>query len=207
VECAGAIGGGLSVALGITSISLFFAVSIPIVYFSYQEMKINENQFQKQLEKNKQKLLLDIANYRQSIYKSYLIQKLDIDFNSYFEDIVIKDFNDIAKKGKNTPLYQILYLLHEQKNNLINYEVLFEQISLTEPTKPLPWYEISISSFLAFVGTFGSIAGCSAGVSGLLTGMGILSSLAAFPILGWSIIGAAVFVGIISAVSAANSVQ
>lgn len=72
----GAIEGVLSVALGAISISLFFAVSIPIVYFSYEEMENNKNLFRKQLEKNKQKLALDIVNYIQSIYKNYLIQKL-----------------------------------------------------------------------------------------------------------------------------------
>jgi hypothetical protein len=203
----GSIGGLLSLTLGITSIFIFFTISIPIFYFSYQEMKNKEYQFQEQLEKNKQKLLADINNYVHSIYKHYLNQTMTQDFISYFKEIIYKDLEEIAKKDINSPLYQILQVLGRHNNVLTINEIILEHITRDLSQKPTPLYKLLVPSFLAFVGTFGSIAGCSAGVSGLLTGMGIFTSFVAFPLLGWSIIGVAVIFGVITAVAASQDAQ
>jgi len=49
------------------------------------------------------------------------------------------------------------------------------------------------------LGLLESIAGCSAGVAGLLTGLGLFSSFAAFPVTGFCLLSAAIFLGIVAA--------
>ena len=195
----GAVASLFSLTLGIISISLFFAVGIPIFYFSYQEMKNEEGRFQEQLDKNQQKLLTDIQEYLNSIYRYALHEKEKTDVHDLFARILIMDLNKIAHMDARSPLYLILSLLNEEyqlkqtiPNNKIILEHLVHKISLT----PVPLAQKLVAPFFTFVGTFGSITGCSAGVSGVLTGMGLFSSFAAFPLLGWGILAFALISGI-----------
>ncbi|CAM3052325.1 Uncharacterised protein [Legionella steigerwaltii] len=198
----GAVASFFSLTFGIISISLFFAVGIPIFYFSYQEMKKNEEIFQAQLDKNQQKLLTDIQEYISSIDNYALYEKCTADFNEVFARILIMDLNKIARESPNSPLCQILSLFYEEyklKQAIPNNKVILEHIVHNVSQHSVPLSKKIVPSFFAFVGTFGPIAGCSAGVSGLLTGMGLFSSFAAFPLLGWGILTVALISGIIMA--------
>lgn len=51
----------------------------------------------------------------------------------------------------------------------------------------------------SFFSAFGSIAGCSAGVFGLLTSLGIFAGFSAIPVAGWSLLFSAIVFGIVVA--------
>ncbi|VEB34104.1 hypothetical protein [Legionella cherrii] len=198
----GAVASLFSLTLGIISISLFFAVGIPIFYFSYQEMKNEEGRFQEQLDKNQQKLLTDIQDYLNSIYRFALHEKRKTDVHELFARILIMDLNKIAHVDARSPLYLILSLLYEEyklKQTIPDNKVILDHLVHNISLSPTPLSQKMVPPFFTFVGTFGSITGCSAGVSGVLTGMGLFSSFAAFPLLGWGILAFALVSGILMA--------
>ncbi|MBA2648650.1 MAG: hypothetical protein H0U75_03445 [Legionella sp.] len=78
-------------------------------------------------------------------------------------------------------------------------EILMEEVTkLTAPKAPVG--DMLVDAFFGFVGTYGSIAGCSAGVGGVFTGLGLFTSFAAIPVLGWGILGVALIAGILMGV-------
>lgn len=210
------IGGPLSLILGGISILLFFAISIPIFYFSYTEEQKNELSLLKQLNRNQKKLHARVEDYLQCIYTQYIQESNPQSFYDYFNRIIDKDLQEIAKINNDSSLYLLLNLLrqhHEllQNSTPLNVRIKFvntaDTITKNIPQKSIPFSNLIIPAFFGFVGTFGSVAGCSAGIAGLLTGLGIFTSFAAFPILGWSILGAAVIFGVIVAIDAAEKKQ
>lgn len=207
----GSIGSLLPLTLGAISIGLFFAISIPVFYFSYQEMKKNDLQFEEQLQKNQEKLVIDINNYLNSIYENFCNQKGEDDFIYYLKKIIAQDLQEIARTDINSPLYQILLLIKKQNEEqqfiFTDKKLLFAEIAGQTSRQSIPYSKLLAPSLFGFVGTFGSIAGCSAGISGLLTGMGVFTSFAVFPLLGWSIIGIAVICGAIMAYHATTGVK
>ncbi|OEH48642.1 hypothetical protein lpari_00341 [Legionella parisiensis] len=101
------------------------------------------------------------------------------------------DLDRIGHVDSNSSLYQILLLLKEEYdlNQCIpNNKNILQNVTDKVSRQSVPVSKKMIPAFFAFIGTFGSIAGCCAGVSGLLTGMGICSSFAAFPLLGCSVL-------------------
>lgn len=208
----GSIGGILSLTLGAISTGLFCLISIPIFYFSYQEMENNALQFEEQLQKNQKKLCADITNYINSIYENFLNHPEEEDFSSYLKKMLNIDLYEIAKKDTHSPLYQILLIIKQQidkkqLNLVVDKQAIVAEIAKHTSGKSIPYSQLLTPSFFGFVGTFGSIAGCSAGISGLLTGIGVFTSFAVFPLLGWSIIGVAVICGAIIAYKAAVQAQ
>ena len=203
------IGGPLSLALGATSICLFFSVSIPIFYFSYMDELKNELQQQNLFNKNNKKLHASIENYLQCIYKHYAQDSHAQVFTDYCERIINKDLHDSVALKTNSALSLLLELIQQQhelmKNNPPSgkFKHIARCVCNNIPLKSLPFSKLVIPAFFGFVGTFGSIAGGSAGVAGLLTGLGIFSSFSAFPLLGWTILGAAVLMGSFVAICAA----
>lgn len=195
----GLIGGSVSLVLGGISLCLFSAVALAIFYFSYQEMKNNEQQIQEQFNKNEQKLVGDINAYIQSLHNCYLNTNA-IDFNDYFKCRLHRDLEEA--QDSNSPLYQILTLINEQ-SDAPRSKLIVEQVAKAVAYQRAPVSKVLIPAFFSFVGTFGSIAGCSAGLSGLLTGIGLFSSFAAVPLLGWAIIGAATVCGLFTAINSA----
>lgn len=187
----GTIASFFSLSLGILAITLFFTVSSLIFYFSYQEQKDSEQLFQNQFHKNQQKLLADINEYIKSINNYFLYGKNVEDFNELFKRMLIMDLDKIGHVDTNSPLYQILLLLkkeYELNQCIPNNKNILKNIADEVSQQSVPASKKMIPAFFAFAGTFGSIAGCCAGVSGLLTGMGICSSFAAFPLLGCGVL-------------------
>lgn len=195
----GLIGGSVSLVLGCISLCLFSAVALAIFYFSYQEMKSNDQQIQEQFKKNEQKLVGDINAYIQSIHNCYLNTNA-LDFNDYFKCRLHRDLEEA--QDSNSSLYQILLLIDEQAD-APRSKLIVEQVAKTMAYQSAPVSKVLIPAFFSFVGTFGSTAGCSAGFSGLLTGIGLFSSFAAVPLLGWGIIGAATVCGLFTAINSA----
>ena len=207
----GSIGGLLSLTLGAISIGLFLAITLSIFYFSYEEMRNNALRLEEQLQKNQKKLWADINNYINSIYENFLNQAEDHDFISYFKKMIHQDLQEIARTDINSPLYQVLLIIKQQAEEqqfitASDRETLFAEIAQQTP-QSIPYTKLLAPTLGGFVGTFGTIAGCSAGVSGLLSGVGLFTSFAAFPLLGWSIIGIATIFGAIMAYNAAIGAQ
>jgi hypothetical protein len=92
--------------------------------------------------------------------------------------------------GSTPPVVQ-----YKGKNKHQFYEDLLQNI----PLRPIPTSKLLATAFLNMVSTFGSIVGCSSGVAGLLGGMGVFTTFASVPILGWSILGAGLLLGIVVA--------
>ena len=107
-------------------------------------------------------------------------------------------------QDSNSSLYQILTLISEQAA-APRSKFIVEQVAKTMEYQGAPVSKVLIPAFFSFVGTFGSIAGCSAGFSGLLTGIGLFSSFAAVPLLGWGIIGVATVCGLFTAINSATA--
>ncbi|WP_454781531.1 hypothetical protein [Legionella sp. WA2022007384] len=195
----GSIANFFSLALGVISISLFFGIGGSIFYFSYQEMQANEQLFQEQLQKNQQKLLTDIHEYIEIIRRYCSYTQNSECFNDAFIRILNMDLDKIRHVDAYSPLYQILSLLKNEyaaKQNIPNNTIILKHLAYAVSLQPVPVSKRTIPAFFTFVGTFGSIAGCSAGVSGVLTGMGIFSSFASFPLLGWGVLAFALCSGI-----------
>ncbi|MFA6303616.1 MAG: hypothetical protein WC627_10880 [Legionella sp.] len=209
----GAIGGYLSLALGIVCITLFLVVSIAIFYFSYQDMKSKDVAFQDNLNKNKHKLSRTINDYLQKIHERYLKQDVQPNFARYLSATIHQNLNETRRKDKNSSLSQLLEIINslidEDLHNgiILNEKKFFEQIENSINNIHAPPFTGIIPAFSAFVGSFGSIAGCSAGISGLLTGIGLFTSFATIPIIGWIIIGAAIVSSILIAIGAYKYAQ
>lgn len=207
----GSVGGHTSIVLGIVSITLFLVVSGIIFYLSYQDMKNSEIKFQQLVQKNKRKLMTSVRSYLQNIEECYFAQRTVPNFIIYLHSIIDTDLEKVSRDDLNSPLYKILYIISQasQKNlhnSLIpNEQLLFELITnYIKQTTSSPNIYI-IPAFSAFVGTFGSIAGCCAGISGLLTGLGVFTSFTAFPIIGLGIIAIASICGLAIAKEAINN--
>ncbi|MCL9684990.1 hypothetical protein [Legionella maioricensis] len=208
----GSIGSMLPLTLGAFSIGLFVSIGISIFYLSYAEMKNNARQFEEQLKKNQNKLWADINNYVNSIYEHFLNQQDKHDFINYFKKMIDHDLQEIGRTDINSPLYQILLIIKKRNDEqqfiiTTDKRIIFAEIAQQTSQKSIPYSKLIAPSLFGFVGTFGSIAGCSAGISGLLTGMGLFTSFTAFPLLGWGIIGVALICGAIMAYNATIEVQ
>ena len=84
-------------------------------------------------------------------------------------------------------------LSRSAKRMLLNH--LLASLASAPASRNITMNEIFDRSFLAFVGAFGSIAGCGAGMMGLLSTVGIVSGFAALPMIGVGLLTAAVAIG------------
>lgn len=202
----GTVASALSLALGGAAIALFSATAIGIYYFSSQATKEQLIRSQKRLEKNQQKLALDLEDYLQSI-QFYFTQQHNIkESHRYIQHILQCDLARVAQQDSTSPLFHLLTFVHKeysQHQQFPTMESIKKQLATQAIQNKIPWSTMLIASFSAFVGVFGSVAGCSAGLAGVLTGIGLFSSFSAFPILGWGVIGLALVCGLILACSAA----
>ncbi|KTC91490.1 hypothetical protein [Fluoribacter dumoffii] len=194
----GSVASFFSLTFAIISIALFFMVSLPVFYFSYQEMKEHEEILQVQLFKNQNKLLADIKNYIETLEQYAISEKKTVNREELFKRILMMDLNTIASEDANSPLYSILLLLYEEyklKHTLPSNPIIMDRIMHTISLAPVPLSKKIVPSFFSFVGTFGSLTGCSAGVSGLLSGIGLFSSFTVYPLLGGGILVGALILG------------
>lgn len=195
------IGGLFSFTLGGITIGLFMTLSVAIFYLSYQKTQEEQQHSQALLQKNEQKLIEFINEYINMIYKNYQLSSKTMPFKTYLSLQLNQLLLAIAKDEKKAPLHQALTIIKIRiDQQLVNEKSILPMIEKKIIQQySVPSSNVIVPIFYAFVGTFGSIAGCSAGISGLLTGLGLFSSFAAFPIIGWGILGFAFSMGIFAA--------
>ncbi|HRD69230.1 MAG TPA: hypothetical protein PK657_03730 [Legionella sp.] len=180
----GTIGSPVSLMLGLGSVILFFTVTLSVTYFSYKDAKNAQRETQSSIEKNQNKLVERIESY------------LALNKNGG-EPILEQIRTDFEIINRSNPQSAVIPLLMAIKNN--NIKDFIKDLSVKASQAPMSGSTLAIKGFFGFVGTFGSIAGCSAGVAGLLTGLGLFSSFAAFPVTGFCLLSAAIFLGIVAA--------
>jgi hypothetical protein len=117
-------------------------------------------------------------------------------YENRYKNNILKDFvHAINTTGKVTLNYKPV-LDNEKKSNLLQQIAEnYNQQNSFSPT-PLSLANKIKTGLIAFSAGFGSIAGCSAGTLGLLASMGVISGLAAVPIVGWTILGLAIVFGV-----------
>jgi ABC-type multidrug transport system fused ATPase/permease subunit len=187
------IGGPVSLILGSFAMGLFVLIGLSIAYFSYQQMQQDKKVLHSQLLKNEEKFTNALEIYINQLKMNYAIFGNKTDFNQYLDKL--------KENPKHTSLQQVLlnYQIALQQN-LPPKEFILQNLKNQYATQQAPYSQALIPAFFSFVGTFGSIAGCSAGVSGLLTGVGLFSSFTAFPLLGGIIISVAIGTGLYLAI-------
>jgi len=206
-----AIGGPVSLALGLTSIALFFAVTIPVFYLLHKEQQRLQSNIQLKLSHNQLKLAHDINGYLQQIYNQYLNEHSKLNVKEYLNTIIADDLREITQYNKNSPLHLLLKNLKHHVHKMSvdakpeEFSRIAKDVATQLPKPPAPLSLTLTSGFFGFVGTFGSIAGCSAGTAGMLAGLGLFTTFAAFPLVGWSILSVAALFGLIVAHHSAQS--
>ena len=194
------MGGLLSFTLGGIATTLFLTVSTAVFYLSYEQSLEEQQKLQVLLKKNEQKLMEFINEYIKAMDKKYQLTDKKMSFESYLLLQLNRQILD-RSEDKQSPLHQSLIIIKIMiERQLFNEKSI---LSLIEEefikSFSVPFSKVGSSMFFAFVGTFGSIAGCSAGLSGLFSGLGLFSSFAAFPALGWGVLAIAASMGIFAA--------
>ncbi|ASQ46566.1 hypothetical protein [Legionella clemsonensis] len=189
------VGGAFALSLGSACSVLFLLISIPIFYFSYQkfeeeEKKLNDKlsglideltvNTKKIVEESEQIISYDCGEKQEKVIKVYFARLISITNNS-----------QLSKKERNE---EIIRTIH----HFVHSTIIKSQQSITLGS-------LIYQGFLGFVGAFGSVAGCSAGLMGMLAGLGIISGFSAVPVLGIMILILAVGCGVYSAFTAADS--
>jgi hypothetical protein len=194
------VGGLLSFTLGGIAATLFLTVCAAVFYLSYEHAQEEQQKLQILLQKNEQKLIEFINEYIKTMDKQYQLTDKKISFESYLLLQLNQQLSD-RDNNKQSPLHQSLIII-----KIMSEQQLFKEKSILsliekEFVNPvsIPFSKAITPMFFAFVGTFGSIAGCSAGLSGLFSGLGLFSSFAAFPLLGWGVLAIAASMGIFAA--------
>ncbi len=147
-------------------------------------------------------LLSEIQNNRQELKKLVItMDKENKEINDVFisrrnEPYLNRDErhykNEIKRKQKLK-----LEAANIHVKNLINHSLH----SLKSSSVPVS--SCVIAGITTFFAGFGTVLGCSAGVSGLLTAMGIFAGLSAVPVVGWGALGLAILFGTVIAAAAA----
>ena len=204
------VGGSLAISLGSVCCIVFLAVSIPVFYFAYKKSKEETKQLD-------EKLTTHLFNFIDTLHKAYLANKTeDESFTDYLNRWLI-----LENEKENKNHLQIMLILFIKKNSpsLLNQyhrlppETKKENLSqliqnfigiidlngiLTKPAKK----ELLKVAFLNFVGVFGAVAGCSAGLMGVFIAFGITLGFGANPLLGLGILVLALGLASYSAVIA-----
>ncbi|MFT4060217.1 MAG: hypothetical protein QM652_11790 [Legionella sp.] len=187
------VGGPVSLALGGFAVTLFVSIGLSIAYLSYQQMKHEKEQLRLQLQTREEKFTNALKTYIAKRWESYAISSKNTDFSQYL----------MQQIDKENSLYQVLkiYQIAQQRLELPPKFIL-KTLKSQCAQQHAPYSHTLIPAFFNFVGTFGSIAGCSAGVSGLLNGVGLFSGFATFPVLGCTIICVAIGAGLCLSIDA-----
>jgi hypothetical protein len=200
------VGGTLAITLGTICCLIFLAVSIPVFYLSYKKISLEEKQLNN-------KVNLKLMTFIDNHYQNYL--------NTAYQDN--QRFPDYLNSwGLSDPQTMQDNLLAHINNSDVGFFSNYHNFSTTEKKKklaafihahiasikniPSPTFnELASTAFLNFVGVFGSIAGCSAGVMGVISGLGIISGFGAIPLVGAAVLMIAIGLGIYSGIYATQS--
>lgn len=230
-----AVGGTVALIAGSVAGLLFCLISGAIFYLSYKNALNEKVVLQGKLERQIGKLNHVINLYLEGLYQKYLLQHegdvIDSDKTaniiSFLKIQIAKDSN---KRIKHPVMYQLFdALLTEQadygllqqfvqtkitmlqdpsQNNLSQAIQRFtDYIIRSMPIKSAPITSKAQAAFFSAAGTFGAIAGCTAGFVGLLSGLGLLAGFAAIPILGWATLATAIILAAYVALQSVEQVE
>jgi len=214
------MGGVSAIVLGSFSLSLFLIVAFPIAYWSYKNHFEEKRILHFNMVRERELINAILLAYLINTIKNYLIKNHTIFITSALRDqLKEKIFRDTQTIFKRTSkLEKDLDAFLKKFTNILIYnhdpskiEILKKLISrfINTNEKSIYFQPPSIRSQIrvagmCFTASFGSIAGCMAGMIGLLVGVGLLMGLAAVPIVGWASLGVALIFGV---ATAAHSVQ
>lgn len=188
------VGSTSALILGSITSSIFLLVAFPVAYFSYQLADKSDQQAQKRLLENKEKLINDInIFYPERCYSLHL--------GLYLKADIIQDMQRDIEVIKEYPLLtKFLFFLIECKksNQTIAQQKMLELFIKNKVPENNP-SKNRVAAFFNLVSTFGSLVGCYAGMTGMLTGVGLLGGFLAFPFLGVAVISAALICSVCSA--------
>jgi|GEM_PF-5322429 len=201
-----AAGGVLSLATGFAFISLFSVISAVILYYSYQSLKKSEQKIAKKTQEINIKLKEEVTVYLKNIHDNFFKknpEKTTKNFLLHLQDQLEQEEIKFRNNNRNSLANLLLFLKYELNNNdwlksrfeeIVPFEI---KVSLE---KKAPFTKLFIAGFTGFMTGFGTVAGGSAGIGGLLGGMGLFAGFGSIPILGWSLLGLAFILGTIIAV-------
>jgi hypothetical protein len=193
------VGGLLTVILGTICSVLFLLVSAATFYISYRRSEGEERKLKLKLYENlidfldelhreavecNQDFITFLNHWKVNNGDKYPFQRNFINFIQKKEASFLENYEDYGKEKKQAWLDKHL------KSLISTYST---QIT------PLPFQERGSVGFLSFMGVFGSITGCSAGMMGVCVGLGLISGFSAIPIIGLSIVGVGLMIGLYAA--------
>jgi hypothetical protein len=195
------IGGVFSLTLGSITVGLFILIGGGICYLSYHKGKEEQKLFRALLEKNEQKLIQFIEKYLKLMFEEHQATNKTTSFKIYLIARIDQQLLLIAHDKEQIPLHQTLKFIKAtvDQPNFTQNSILLSVKQQIKTHSSVPFSMIVIAALGAFVAAFGSITGCSAGIAGLFTGLGLFSSMAAFPIIGWSVLVIAVSISLFAA--------
>ncbi|MFC3908338.1 hypothetical protein ACFORL_04520 [Legionella dresdenensis] len=202
-----ASGGVLSLIFGYSAISAFLLIFFPVLILSYQAVQKQQQQLAEKIIESCQMLQIQIRDYLELCHKHFLKRSPggNIDeFRTSLSRKIDKDLRKLRLSNKGC-LADFLQQIFDRNtlNQFIHHKYNtgpLPEINIKFPAdKRAPFSTIAIASFFGFIGGFGAVAGGSAGISGLLMGMGLFAGFTAMPILGWSLLAAALLVAALAA--------
>ncbi|QRN04643.1 hypothetical protein GH742_12610 [Legionella sp. MW5194] len=195
-----AIGGLSVVGFGAACSLLFLIIGLPVFYISYQQ----EKQQQEQLEAKFVKAIQELVD---NLYAAFLLNghsdyvkfvqgwlRKRTDFPKRLEPLLLIMLSKMNKSGTKIPDQQMIRFAAKH---------YFAAIEMTLPAPPAK--KLAQTAFLSFVGTFGSIAGCSAGMMGVISSLGIMAGFGTVPLLAAVILSTSIICGIYVATHAIAS--
>lgn len=202
------VGGLTTIGLGSLCSILFFTISLPVFWISFQNTKKRNKQLMN-------KLFLVMESILRRLQENYLERKKNnsrIGLSDFI--IYLNLLEKFYEKNNNEFSLRLIQLLQDQvaltgnnqfqlnKKTIKNLvQVLVEKI----PGEDLPAKQFVSTFFLAFAGVFGSIAGCSSGIMGLLASLGVVSGFHAMPLIGIGILIFAVVIGLAMAIKSVHA--
>ncbi|STX30058.1 Uncharacterised protein [Legionella beliardensis] len=200
------IGGAATFLLGGVCGTIFLLASLPIMYLSYKKSKQEQEQFNKKQD-HYEALLLNNLSALFAKTKQYKGLDSAADFYDFLNK-KIKELNDENTKDKklianllNYLKLQSIYDFYKHSDSETFDAVLKARINqfllnqLNEQSHLVNNSDKGQAAFLGFVGAFGTIAGGSAGFTGLLIGLGLMASFSVIPWAAFAIIITAAIIG------------
>lgn len=194
------IGGVIALHVGLICCLLFLSVSIPVFYISYNTNKALNEKLQR-------KFSLNLINFLDAFHQHYLQQNSQKSFLDCLMDWASQQGEDKTIQIKFIHFIQANGLLNNFDGLTLNQQkaclntivtTYFNSRSFVNNVPIPPTSDLAKTFFLGFVGAFGSIAGCSAGMMGLLVTIGLTTGFAAIPILGAAVLCISIGSGLIS---------